>query len=51
MQVTQSLLDCYGLVLRCEDGYIFHTRDRMIDESRLDLEELAKEGVTLIMGG
>lgn len=58
IRVTHSIPDCCGLVLRCEDGTIFHTGDWKIDESpvdgkafdRLALEELAKEGVTLMMG-
>ncbi|KAL8464207.1 hypothetical protein ACS0TY_033933 [Phlomoides rotata] len=55
--VTHSIPDCSGLVLRCADGTILHTGDWKIDESPLDgkvfdreaLEELAKEGVTLMM--
>ncbi|XP_048136966.1 ribonuclease J isoform X1 [Rhodamnia argentea] len=55
--VTHSIPDCCGLVLRCADGTIFHTGDWKIDESPLDgnvfdresLEQLAKEGVTLMM--
>ncbi|KAL4191521.1 hypothetical protein AMTRI_Chr07g80900 [Amborella trichopoda] len=57
IRVTHSIPDCCGLVLRCADGTIFHTGDWKIDESPLDgkifdrqaLEELAKEGVTLMM--
>ncbi|XAR50318.1 Beta-lactamase [Bertholletia excelsa] len=57
IRVTHSIPDCSGLVLRCADGTILHTGDWKIDESPLDgkvfdreaLEELAKEGVTLMM--
>lgn len=57
LRVTHSIPDCCGLVLRCKDGTIFHTGDWKIDESPLDgkvfdreaLEELSKEGVTLMM--
>ncbi|XP_057866644.2 ribonuclease J isoform X1 [Cryptomeria japonica] len=57
IRVTHSIPDCCGLVLRCEDGTLFHTGDWKIDESPLDgrsfdrvaLEELAKEGITLMM--
>ncbi|KAK4787241.1 hypothetical protein SAY86_011074 [Trapa natans] len=57
IRVTHSIPDCCGLVLRCADGTIFHTGDWKIDESPLDgnvfdresLEELSKEGVTLMM--
>ncbi|CAN6449094.1 unnamed protein product [Victoria cruziana] len=57
IRVTHSIPDCCGLVLRCSDGIIFHTGDWKIDESPLDgkifdrlaLEELSKEGVTLMM--
>ncbi|PKA54785.1 Trihelix transcription factor GT-3a [Apostasia shenzhenica] len=57
IRVTHSIPDCCGLVLRCKDGIIFHTGDWKIDESPLDgkvfdrraLEELSKEGVTLMM--
>ncbi|KAK4743653.1 hypothetical protein SAY87_009965 [Trapa incisa] len=57
VRVTHSIPDCCGLVLRCADGTIFHTGDWKIDESPLDgnvfdresLEELSKEGVTLMM--
>ncbi|WCJ36241.1 Ribonuclease J [Euphorbia peplus] len=57
IRVTHSIPDCSGLVLRCDDGTIFHTGDWKIDESPLDgkvfdreaLEELSKEGVTLMM--
>eukprot|EP00249_Psilotum_nudum_P021161 c27999_g1_i1 orf=284-3385(+) len=57
VRVTHSIPDCCGLVLRCNDGTIFHTGDWKIDESPVDgkffdrtaLEELAKEGVTLMM--
>lgn len=57
IRVTHSIPDCCGLVLRCSDGTIFHTGDWKIDEKpvdgkvfdRLALEELAKEGVTLMM--
>lgn len=57
IRVTHSIPDCCGLVLRCSDGTIFHTGDWKIDESPLDgkvfdretLEQLAKEGVTLMM--
>ncbi|PIA33711.1 hypothetical protein AQUCO_04000045v1, partial [Aquilegia coerulea] len=57
IRVTHSIPDCSGLVLRCTDGIIFHTGDWKIDESPLDgkvfdreaLEELSKEGVTLMM--
>ncbi|KAM7254201.1 hypothetical protein ACFE04_031883 [Oxalis oulophora] len=57
IRVTHSIPDCSGLVLRCSDGTILHTGDWKIDESPLDgkvfdrevLEELAKEGVTLMM--
>ncbi|KAK6118095.1 hypothetical protein DH2020_048165 [Rehmannia glutinosa] len=55
--VTHSIPDCSGLVFRCADGTILHTGDWKIDESPLDgkvfdrkaLEELSKEGVTLMM--
>ncbi|KAM3319269.1 ribonuclease J isoform X2 [Capsicum chacoense] len=55
--VTHSIPDCSGIVLRCADGTILHTGDWKIDESPLDgkvfdreaLEELSKEGVTLMM--
>ncbi|GLT55338.1 hypothetical protein SLA2020_284700 [Shorea laevis] len=55
--VTHSIPDCCGLVLRCADGTILHTGDWKIDETPLDgkvfdreaLEELSKEGVTLMM--
>ncbi|KAJ6882455.1 ribonuclease J-like isoform X2 [Populus alba x Populus x berolinensis] len=57
IRVTHSIPDCCGLVLRCADGTILHTGDWKIDESPLDgkvfdretLEELSKEGVTLMM--
>ncbi|CAK9141080.1 unnamed protein product [Ilex paraguariensis] len=57
IRVTHSIPDCCGLVLRCVDGTILHTGDWKIDESPLDgqvfdrevLEELSKEGVTLMM--
>ncbi|KAM1322344.1 hypothetical protein ACFXTH_015185 [Malus domestica] len=57
VRVTHSIPDCCGLVLRCSDGTILHTGDWKIDESPLDgrgfdreaLEELSKEGVTLMM--
>ncbi|KAF3779639.1 Ribonuclease j [Nymphaea thermarum] len=57
LRVTHSIPDCCGLVFRCSDGTIFHTGDWKIDESPLDgkvfdrlaLEELSKEGVTLMM--
>ncbi|OAY73884.1 uncharacterized protein LOC109721501 isoform X1 [Ananas comosus] len=57
IRVTHSIPDCCGLVLRCSDGTIFHTGDWKIDESPVDgkifdreaLEELSKEGVTLMM--
>ncbi|XP_006647353.1 ribonuclease J isoform X2 [Oryza brachyantha] len=57
LRVTHSIPDCCGLVLRCADGIIFHTGDWKIDESPVDgknfdrqaLEELSKEGVTLMM--
>ncbi|KAI9108917.1 hypothetical protein K1719_020222 [Acacia pycnantha] len=57
IRVTHSIPDCCGLVLRCSDGTILHTGDWKIDESPLDgkvfdrevLEELSKEGVTLMM--
>ncbi|KAL0318867.1 UNVERIFIED_CONTAM: Ribonuclease J [Sesamum angustifolium] len=57
IRVTHSIPDCSGLVFRCADGTIFHTGDWKIDESPLDgkvfdreaLEELSKEGVTLMM--
>ncbi|KAK9090151.1 hypothetical protein Sjap_023328 [Stephania japonica] len=57
IRVTHSIPDCSGLVLRCADGTILHTGDWKIDESPLDgksfdrdaLEELSKEGVTLMM--
>ncbi|XP_051148082.1 ribonuclease J isoform X2 [Andrographis paniculata] len=57
IRVTHSIPDCSGLVFRCADGTILHTGDWKIDESPLDgqvfdrmsLEELAKEGVTLMM--
>lgn len=57
IRVTHSIPDCCGLVLRCSDGIIFHTGDWKIDETPLDgkvfdreaLEELSKEGVTLMM--
>lgn len=57
IRVTHSIPDCCGFVLRCSDGTILHTGDWKIDESPLDgkifdreaLEELSKEGVTLMM--
>ncbi|XP_057517660.1 ribonuclease J isoform X2 [Amaranthus tricolor] len=57
IRVTHSIPDCCGLVMRCSDGTIFHTGDWKIDETPVDgkvfdrvaLEELAKEGVTLMM--
>lgn len=57
IRVTHSIPDCSGLILRCADGTILHTGDWKIDESPLDgkgfdreaLEELSKEGVTLMM--
>ncbi|XP_028058464.1 ribonuclease J-like isoform X1 [Camellia sinensis] len=57
IRVTHSIPDCCGLVLRCADGTMLHTGDWKIDESPLDgkgfdreaLEELSKEGVTLMM--
>ncbi|CAA6668305.1 unnamed protein product [Spirodela intermedia] len=57
IRVTHSIPDCCGLVLRCSDGTILHTGDWKIDESPVDgkvfdreaLEELSKEGVTLMM--
>ncbi|KAL7099262.1 hypothetical protein ACP275_09G072300 [Erythranthe tilingii] len=57
IRVTHSIPDCSGLVFRCSDGTILHTGDWKIDESPLDgkvfdreaLEELSKEGVTLMM--
>ncbi|XP_059443584.1 ribonuclease J isoform X1 [Corylus avellana] len=57
LTVTHSIPDCCGLVLRCADGTILHTGDWKIDETPLDgkvfdreaLEELSKEGVTLMM--
>ncbi|KAF3966667.1 hypothetical protein CMV_009252 [Castanea mollissima] len=57
IRVTHSIPDCCGLVLRCTDGTILHTGDWKIDETPLDgkvfdreaLEELSKEGVTLMM--
>ncbi|XP_057970235.1 ribonuclease J isoform X4 [Malania oleifera] len=57
IRVTHSIPDCCGLVLRCADGTILHTGDWKIDESPRDgkvfdreaLEELSKEGVTLMM--
>ncbi|KAL6559688.1 hypothetical protein OROGR_004805 [Orobanche gracilis] len=57
IRVTHSIPDCSGLVFRCTDGTILHTGDWKIDESPLDgnvfdreaLEELSKEGVTLMM--
>ncbi|OIT31667.1 hypothetical protein A4A49_25464, partial [Nicotiana attenuata] len=57
IRVTHSIPDCSGLVLRCANGTILHTGDWKIDESPLDgkvfdreaLEELSKEGVTLMM--
>ncbi|KAG2658925.1 hypothetical protein PVAP13_1KG323800 [Panicum virgatum] len=57
IRVTHSIPDCCGLVVRCADGIIFHTGDWKIDESPVDgknfdreaLEELSKEGVTLMM--
>ncbi|AQK60200.1 RNA-metabolising metallo-beta-lactamase family protein [Zea mays] len=59
IRVTHSIPDCCGLVLRCGDGIIFHTGDWKIDESPVDgknfdrqaLEELSKEGVTLVFVG
>ncbi|XP_060172204.1 ribonuclease J-like isoform X2 [Lycium barbarum] len=55
--VTHSIPDCSGIALCCSDGTILHTGDWKIDESPLDgkvfdreaLEELSKEGVTLMM--
>ncbi|CAH9119531.1 unnamed protein product [Cuscuta epithymum] len=57
IRVTHSIPDCCGLVLRSDAGTILHTGDWKIDESPLDghffdrgaLEELSKEGVTLMM--
>ncbi|KAI5077518.1 hypothetical protein GOP47_0007342 [Adiantum capillus-veneris] len=57
IRVTHSIPDCCGLILRCQDGTIFHTGDWKIDESPVDnklfdrstLEQLSKEGVTLMM--
>ncbi|KAJ7553257.1 hypothetical protein O6H91_06G089900 [Diphasiastrum complanatum] len=57
IRVTHSIPDCCGLILRCQDGTIFHTGDWKIDENPVDgnifdrvrLEELSKEGVTLMM--
>ncbi|EPS67461.1 hypothetical protein M569_07313, partial [Genlisea aurea] len=57
IRVTHSIPDCSGLVFRCADGTILHTGDWKIDETPLDgkvfdreaLEELSKEGVTLMM--
>ncbi|XP_020970152.1 uncharacterized protein LOC107622212 [Arachis ipaensis] len=57
IRVTHSIPDCCGLVLCCFDGTILHTGDWKIDETPLDgkifyreaLEELSKEGVTLMM--
>ncbi|XLT39360.1 hypothetical protein HN873_070652 [Arachis hypogaea] len=57
IRVTHSIRDCCGLVLCCFDGTILHTGDWKIDETPLDgkifyreaLEELSKEGVTLMM--
>ncbi|GAB2269701.1 hypothetical protein Dimus_004623 [Dionaea muscipula] len=57
IRVTHSIPDCCGLVMRCSDGTILHTGDWKIDETPLDgetfdrvaLEELSKEGVTLMM--
>ncbi|CAI8609766.1 unnamed protein product [Vicia faba] len=57
IRVSHSIPDCCGLVLRCSDGTILHTGDWKIDETPLDgkvfdreaLEELSKEGVTLMM--
>ncbi|KAL8140861.1 hypothetical protein V2J09_006882 [Rumex salicifolius] len=57
IRVTHSIPDCSGLVMRCADGTILHTGDWKIDETPLDgqefdrvaLEELSKEGVTLMM--
>lgn len=57
IRVTHSIPDCCGLILRCEDGTIFHTGDWKIDETPADkkifdrctLEQLSKEGVTLMM--
>ncbi|XP_010677899.1 ribonuclease J isoform X2 [Beta vulgaris subsp. vulgaris] len=57
VRVTHSIPDCCGLVMRCSDGTIFHTGDWKIDETPVDgkafdrvaLEELSKEGVTLMM--
>lgn len=57
IRVTHSIPDCCGLVMRCADGTILHTGDWKIDETPLDgkvfdrvaLEELSKEGVTLMM--
>ncbi|XP_024538284.1 uncharacterized protein LOC9656142 [Selaginella moellendorffii] len=57
IRVTHSIPDCCGLILRCQDGTIFHSGDWKIDENPLDgkifdrntLEELGKEGVTLMM--
>ncbi|KAL2657024.1 hypothetical protein AAZV13_04G156900 [Glycine max] len=59
IRVTHSIPDCCGLVLRCSDGTILHTGDWKIDETPLDgkvfdreaLEELSKEGVTLVFVG
>ncbi|XWS47822.1 hypothetical protein CRYUN_Cryun13aG0018000 [Craigia yunnanensis] len=59
LRVTHSIPDCCGLVLRCAAGTILHTGDWKIDESPLDekifdrqfLEELSKEGVTLVFVG
>eukprot|EP00850_Spirogloea_muscicola_P004499 SM000019S05043 [mRNA] locus=s19:621691:627160:- [translate_table: standard] len=57
LRVTHSIPDCCGLVMRCDDGTILHTGDWKIDENPLDgkafdrvaMEELQKEGVTLMM--
>lgn len=57
IRVTHSIPDCCGLVMRCADGTILHTGDWKIDETPTDgkvfdrnaLEELSKEGVTLMM--
>lgn len=57
IRVTHSIPDCCGLILRCKDGTIYHTGDWKMDEDPVDgkifdrcaLEELSKEGVTLMM--
>ncbi|GJP70920.1 hypothetical protein CLOP_g1814 [Closterium sp. NIES-67] len=43
VRVTHSIPDCCGLVLRCDDGTIFHTGDWKIDEDPLDGRKFDRE--------